>query len=123
MGLSNMRRGRAAKIEEAEAIAIARYDTLLLGRVEIAWGDEWAFQYAARPTEKKLAAAIAHYQRAEEMLTDVEALSLARIAHWRLGRLLNPPAPPQPPQGNTGRAGNSPNSPNEPPPDDTLPLN
>lgn len=123
MGLSNKRRGRAAKIEEAEAIAIARYDTLLLGRVEIAWGDEWAFQYAARPTEKKLAAAIAHYQRAEEMLTEVEALSLARIAHWRLRRLLNPPAPPQPPQGNTGGVGNSPNSPNEPPPDDKLPLN
>ncbi|HEU4785166.1 MAG TPA: hypothetical protein VFS83_17645 [Ktedonobacterales bacterium] len=95
MGLSNKRSGRAAKIEQAEAIAIARNDILLLGRVEIAWGDEWAFQYGSRPTEKKLANATAHYQRAEEMLTEVEALSLARIAHWRLERLVNPPVPPQ----------------------------
>lgn len=123
MGLSHKRSGRAAKIEQAEAIAMARNDPLLLGRVEIAWGDEWAFQYAARPTEKKLAAAIAHYQRADEMLTEVEALSLARIARWRLERLLNPPVPPRPPQGNTGGTGNSPNSPNEPPPGDKLPLN
>ncbi len=112
MGLSNKRDGRTAKIEEAEAIATARNDILLLGQVEIAWGDEWAFQYGSRPTKKKLATAIAHYQRAEEMLTEVEALSLARIAHWRLERLLNPPAPPQPPK-----------KPDAPPPEEKTQYN
>ncbi|HEY1387127.1 MAG TPA: hypothetical protein VGF38_01185 [Ktedonobacterales bacterium] len=123
MGLSRKRAGRTAKIEEAEAIAVARGDILLLGQVEIAWGDELSFQYSFRPSKRKFDAAVAHYQRAEEMLSEVEALSLARLAHGRLERLVNPPTPLQPPPGNSGRVSQTSKMPKGPPPDDKMQYN
>lgn len=79
--------GRISRIKEAEAIATARADILLLGQVEIAWGDDLASLYLARPSRKRLEAAEKHYRDAIAMLEDVEALSLARVAWLRLERL------------------------------------
>lgn len=78
---------RIAKIEEAQRIATERNDILLLGQVETAWGDEYAFQYAAHRTPTGKEAAAEHYRTAMAMLEDVEAFSLARIARRRLERL------------------------------------
>lgn len=78
---------RIATIEEAQRIATERDDILLLGQVEIAWGDEYAFQYVAHPTQPGKDAATEHYRTAIAMLEDVEAFSLARIARRRLERL------------------------------------
>jgi hypothetical protein len=91
LALNNETDGRIQRIEEAEAIAIARADILLLGQVETAWGDELAFQHRARPARKKLEAAEKHYRDAIAMLEDVEAFSLARVAWLRLERLSHPP--------------------------------
>ncbi len=52
--LNNETDGRIPRIEEAEAIAMAQADILLLGQVETAWGDELAQQHRARPSRKKL---------------------------------------------------------------------
>jgi len=78
---------RIAKIEKAQRIATERDDILLLGQVETAWGDEYAFQYAAHPTQEGKEAAAEHYRAAIAMLEGVEAFSLARIARRRLARL------------------------------------
>lgn len=91
LALNNETDGRIPRIEEAEAIAIARADILLLGQVETAWGDELAFQHRARPSRKKLEEAEKHYRDAIAMLEDVEAFSLARVAWLRLERLSRPP--------------------------------
>lgn len=87
---------RIAKIEEAQRIATARDDVLLLGQIEIAWGDEFAVQFARRPARWKRERVEQHYNRAIEILRDVEAECLARTAEQRLERFRNPPAP-QPP--------------------------
>lgn len=102
---------RIAKIEEAQRIATERNDILLLGQVEIAWGDEYAFQNTAHPTRQRKDAAEQHYRNAIAMVEDVEALSLVRIARRRLERLKNPPKKGN--QGNQG--GNSPRKPTNPP--------
>jgi hypothetical protein len=91
LALNNETDGRIPRIEEAQAIATARADILLMGQVEIAWGDEYAVQHRARPARKKLEAAEKHYHNAIAMLEDVEALSLARIARLRLERLSQHP--------------------------------
>jgi hypothetical protein len=91
LALNNESEGRIPRIEEAEAIATARADILLLGQVEIAWGDEFAFQHRARPARKKLEAAENHYHNAIAMLDDAEAFSLARVAWLRLERLSQRP--------------------------------
>ena len=85
---------RIAKIEEAWRIATERDDTLLLGQVEIAWGDEFATQFARRPARWKRARVEEHYNRAIEVLRDVEAECLARVAEQRLERFRNPPIAP-----------------------------
>ncbi|HET9979553.1 MAG TPA: hypothetical protein VFQ32_03875, partial [Ktedonobacterales bacterium] len=91
MGMSKIPRippeERIAKIEEAQRIATERNDILLLGQVETAWGDEYAFQYAAHRTRQAKEAAAEHYRIAIAMLEGVEAFSLARIARRRLERL------------------------------------
>ncbi len=92
LALNNEADGRIPRIEEAEAIGTARADILLLGQVEIAWGDELAFQHLTRPTRKKLEAAEQHYRNAIAMLEDVEAFSLARAAWLRLERLSQRPS-------------------------------
>ncbi|HEY1387756.1 MAG TPA: hypothetical protein VGF38_04360 [Ktedonobacterales bacterium] len=87
LALNNEPDGRIPRIEEAEAIAAARADILLMGQVKIAWGDEFAFQHRARPARKKLEAAEKQYHDAIAMLEDVEAFSLARIAWFSLARV------------------------------------
>ena len=91
MGMSKYPRytpeDRIAKIEEAQRIATERDDILLLGQVETAWGDEYAFQYAAHPPAAGKEVAAEHYRTAIAMLEGVEAFSLARIARRRLERL------------------------------------
>ncbi len=91
LALNNESDGRISRIEEAQTIAISRADILLLGQVEIAWGDEFAYQHRARPARKKLEASEKHYRDAIAMLEDVEALSLARVARLRLERLSQRP--------------------------------
>ncbi|HKW23560.1 MAG TPA: hypothetical protein VJO13_19420 [Ktedonobacterales bacterium] len=91
LALNNESDGRIPRIEEAGAIATARADILLMGQVETAWGDEFAFQHLARPTRKKLEAAEKHYRDAIAMFEDVEAFSLARVARLRLERLTRRP--------------------------------
>ncbi|MGE5335420.1 MAG: hypothetical protein ACM3N4_12015 [Nitrososphaerota archaeon] len=116
MGLSNVKAGRVAKIEEAQEIAQSRADPLLLGQVEIAWGDEYVFRYLSRPGETKAQTAEKHYRRAIEILDAVEALSLARIAQRRLALLHRPAPVPGKPQ----RMGRTPNAPL---PDEKIRLN
>jgi hypothetical protein len=91
LALNNETEGRIPRIEEAEAIATARADILLMGQVEIAWGDEFAFQHLARPARKKLETAEKHYRDAISILDDVEAFSLVRVARLRLERLSQHP--------------------------------
>ena len=97
MGLSRNPRttsqDRIEKIKETQTIASACDDILLLGQAEIAWGDEYAFQNASHPTKRRKEAAKERYMNAIEMLEDVEALSLARIARLRLERLLRTTTP------------------------------
>ena len=83
---------RTAKIEEALQIALLLDDTLLLGQVEIAWGDEYAVQWARRPSEAKKRRVEMHYLRAMATFEQVDALSLARIARTRLEQFRNPPS-------------------------------
>lgn len=89
MGISRKVGGRTKKIEQAAEIATLRNDPLLLGQVEIAWGDEYVFQNLLRFSKQKAREAEKHYRDAIEMLTDVEALSLARIAQRRLDRFIS----------------------------------
>lgn len=91
MGLKHFTDGRVAKIEEAESIAFDLGDLLLLGQVEIAWGDEYAFQNMTRRSDRKMQLATDWYEKAERRLTALEALNLARLARRRLDRLTNPP--------------------------------
>lgn len=91
LALNNEADGRIPRIEEAAAIATARADILLLGQVEIAWGDELALQYRVRPSRKKLEEAEKHYRDAITILEDVEAYSLAREAWLQLERLSQRP--------------------------------
>jgi hypothetical protein len=95
MGMSRKPRtapeDRIAKIEEAQRIATERDDVLLLGQIEIAWGDEFATQFARRPARWKRERVEQHYNRAIEMLRDVEAECLARTAEQRLELFRNPP--------------------------------
>src|SRR6185437_11426867 len=91
LALNNETEGRIPRIEEAEAIATAHAEILLLGQVETAWGDELAFQHRARPSRRKLEAAEKHYRDGIAMLEDVEAFSLARVARLRLERLSQRP--------------------------------
>jgi len=91
MGLKHIRDGRRAKIEEAENIAIDSSNSLLLGQVEIAWGDEFAFQNLTRRSDSKMQLAKEWYEKAERRLTALEALNLARLARRRLDHLTNPP--------------------------------
>ena len=80
---------RSAKLKEAtkRASAVLDRNPLLFGRVEIAWGDEYAFRNLRRKSEKSVETARGHYLRAYSRLRDVEALGLARIANKRLVRL------------------------------------
>ena len=117
MGLSRKVKERIAKIDEAQRIADSLDDALLLGRVEIAWGDEHAFQFAKRPSNRNRVRAEYHYDRAIKMLNDVEAQCLARTAQQRLERFRNPLSS-QPPSGQQNNPGSSsPRSPRAPSPD------
>lgn len=89
MGISRKVDGRTKKIEQAAEIATLRNDPLLLGQVEIAWGDEYVFQNLSRFSKQKAKEAEIHYRDAIAMLTDVQALSLARIAQRRLDRFIS----------------------------------
>lgn len=91
MGLKHIKDGRLAKIEEAEKIAIDQDNQILLGQVEIAWGDEFAFQNMRRRSDRKMQLAREWYEKAERGLTALEALNLARLARRRLDRLTNLP--------------------------------
>lgn len=91
LALNHETDGRMPLIEEAEAIATARADILLMGQVEIAWGDEFAVQHLVRPARKKLEAAEKHYRDAIAMFEDVEVFSLARVARLRLELLSQRP--------------------------------
>lgn len=90
---------RLGMLEEALAYAtsIASKDPLLLGRVEIAWGDEYAWRNLQRHSNKSLEKAREFYQKAAERLTDVQAFGVARIALKRLEGL-PPPEPGRPRQ-------------------------
>ncbi len=89
LGRTRWRTERSAKLKEAtkRASAVLDRNPLLFGRVEIAWGDEYAFRNLRRKSEKSVETARGHYLRAYSRLRDVEALGLARIANKRLVRL------------------------------------
>ncbi len=87
LALKHNSKGRIAKIAEAEKIAIDSHDELLLGQVEIAWGDEFAFQNLARPSARKVRLAREWYQKAEQRLSALEAFNLARQARRRRSHL------------------------------------
>jgi hypothetical protein len=121
MGLAGKVKGRLAKIEEAQRIAAALDDILLLGRVEISWGDEYALQYARRPTKRLKERVELHYRKAIEMLEEVEAFSLALTAHKRLEQFRNPPPLSVEPQKDSGNP--PPRGPKVPSPDFDPSLN
>ena len=106
---------RIGKIAEAQSIAADLNDIPLLGQVDIAWGDEYAFQ-------GKVTAARRFYQKAIDEMSRIELLQIARFAEQRLERLANPSLP-QSPEADPKESGSSRKRPHEPPPDDTLPLN
>jgi hypothetical protein len=95
---------RLAVFEEIQrrALAIEHTDPILFGRVEIAWGDEYAYRNKVKRSSGSVQEARKRYQQAERRLTEVEALGLARVAHKRLVRLfqqttqLAPRAPRKP---------------------------
>ncbi|HEU5349836.1 MAG TPA: hypothetical protein VFU63_14595 [Ktedonobacterales bacterium] len=108
-------RHEVLKDAEKRASALLDADPFLFGRVEIAWGDEFAFLYAKRKSRKSLENARRYYLSAEKRLADMEVRGLARIAHKRLLRLhqqaISPPVK------------SPPRKPNEPRPDADLSLN
>lgn len=122
MGLKRIRDGRLSKIEEAEKIATDSGDLLLLGQVEIAWGDEFAFQNRARHTPRKVRIAKDWYEKAEQRLTALEALNLASLARRQLDRLAK-----QPLRQSSIRKSKTPRRSLRkrmgPPPEGTIPLN
>jgi hypothetical protein len=89
MALSNEGRSvdRLAKITDAQAIAQEQGEELLLARVAIAIGDEYAYQYSRHRFQKKLGLAQTAYKEAEQLMTDLQVLSLARVASRRLEQL------------------------------------
>ena len=116
MGVAGKVKGRVAKIEEAQRIATALDDILLMSRVEIAWGDEYALQYARRPSKRLKERVELHYQQAIAMLEDVEAHGQARRARARRERFRNPPRP-QPTESQEHPGNSAPQAPHAPPPD------
>ena len=93
MGLAGIVRDRVAKIEEAQRIATELDDILLLGRVEIARGDENALRFAQQPSGDLKERVERNYQQAIAMLEDVGVMGLARRARSRRERFRNPPPP------------------------------
>lgn len=87
MGLKRIADGRIARIEQAEKIASERGDDMIHGFVEIAWGDEYAFQNLARRAAWKVEKAREWYYKAEERFAALEALNYARQARRRRERL------------------------------------
>jgi hypothetical protein len=75
--------GRLEKIELARQIAFAVNDLVLLAQVDIALGDECAFQ-------RKTSAARDYYLKAEKSMTAVGVEQFARAARRRLERLPQP---------------------------------
>jgi hypothetical protein len=89
LGRTRWRKERTAKLIEAKKRASSVLDTdpLLFGRVEIAWGDEFAYRNLKRKSQASVDAARNYYLQAYRRFRDVEALGLARIANKRLVRL------------------------------------
>jgi hypothetical protein len=71
---------RVENIKKAEAIAATLNDPVASGQVDLAWGDEYAFQGKRR--EAKV-----YYHKVEKEMTEVGFLELARMAQQRLDRL------------------------------------
>jgi hypothetical protein len=83
------REDRLAMFKEIDqrSLAIEHTDPILFGRVEIAWGDEYAYRNKVSRSNWSVQEARRYYRQAERRLADVEALGLARVAHKRLERL------------------------------------
>jgi hypothetical protein len=71
---------RVENIKKAEAIAATLNDPVASGQVDLAWGDEYAFQGKRR--EAKV-----YYHKVEKEMTEVGFLELARMAQQRIDRL------------------------------------
>jgi hypothetical protein len=117
MGLAGIVRDRVAKIEEAQRIATELDDILLLGRVEIARGDEHALRFAQHPSGDLKERVEQNYQQAIAMLEDVGVMGLARRARSRRERFRNPPPPTSMEQPLEGVENTSPETPQTPSPD------
>jgi tetratricopeptide (TPR) repeat protein len=113
--LRKFKEKRVGKIAEAQSIAAELSDLVLLGHVDIAWGDEYAFQ-------GKVEAAKRFYQKVVQDMTQLEFLQLVRVAEQRLARLANP-SPPQSPDKDPAVSDSSPKKPNDPPPEDKTQYN
>ena len=116
MGLAGIVRDRIAKIEEAQRIATELDDILLLGRVEIARGDEKAMRFAQHPSADLKERIEQHYQQAIAMLEDVDVMGLARLSRARRERFRNPPPPSSLEQADSVE-NTSPETPQTPSPD------
>lgn len=77
---------------QRHAESIEYVDPILLGRVEIAWGDEYAYRRLKSGSKSALRTAVDYYSQAVERLRDVEAFGLARIATNRLVGVTQPGA-------------------------------
>ena len=72
---------RVENIKKAEVIAATLNDPVASGQVDLAWGDEYAFQ------SKQAARRRGYYRKVEKEMTEVGFLELARMAQQRLDRL------------------------------------
>ena len=86
-----LRDDRLAMFEEikARATAIENTDPILFARVEIAWGDEYAYRNKATRSKMNAMEAKRYYEQAKNRLADVEAFVIVRVARKRLERLFH----------------------------------
>ena len=71
---------RVENIKKAEVIAATLNDPVASGQVDLAWGDEYAFQGNRREAK-------AYYRKVVKEMTEVGFLELAHIAQQRIDRL------------------------------------
>jgi hypothetical protein len=99
LGRTRWRTERTVKLKEAtkRASSVLDKNPVLFGRVEIAWGDEFAYRNLRRKSDKSVGTAREYYLRAFKRFRDVEALGLARYARKRLVRLRKQVSSPRTP--------------------------
>ena len=71
---------RVENITKAAVIAATLNDPVASGQVDLAWGDEYAFQKNKQEAKR-------FYRKVEKEMTEVGFLELARIAQQRIDRL------------------------------------